>query len=133
MGRRPAPNQRKLKDECILIFIHLLEHLGFDVLITMRSVCFEVAMIAVALPVAVALDNGLVRVPWMGFSAWEVFRDTTPQQDPHHSLSESLIRETADAMVEGGFAEAGYTIVWYVKGAATLIQARQSLVNLTLT
>ena len=61
---------------------------------------------------ATGLDNGLVRVPWMGWSAWEVFRGTTPSQNPDHSLSESLIRATADALVDGGFAAAGYKIVW---------------------
>eukprot|EP00040_Diaphanoeca_grandis_P005484 m.33018 g.33018 ORF g.33018 m.33018 type:complete len:559 (-) comp16742_c0_seq1:85-1761(-) len=58
------------------------------------------------------LDNGLVRVPWMGWSAWQVFRATTPAEDPEHSLTEKLIRDTADALVDKGFAAAGYNIVW---------------------
>jgi hypothetical protein len=48
----------------------------------------------------------------MGWSAWEVFRATTPRQNPDHSLSETLIKQTADALVEGGFSDAGYKIVW---------------------
>ena len=58
------------------------------------------------------LDNGLVRVPWMGWSAWEVFGATTPAQNANYSLSDRLIRQTTDALVDGGFAEAGYRIVW---------------------
>jgi hypothetical protein len=61
---------------------------------------------------ALALDNGLARTPWMGWSAWEVFRATTVSQNPDRSLSEKLIHETADALVAGGFAAAGYKIVW---------------------
>jgi alpha-galactosidase len=41
-----------------------------------------------------------------------VFRATTPDQNLEHSLSDELIRQTADALVEGGFAAAGYKIVW---------------------
>ena len=48
----------------------------------------------------------------MGWSAWEVFRCTSCEQDPHNCLSDKLIRETTDAMVEGGYRDAGYTIVW---------------------
>ena len=48
----------------------------------------------------------------MGWSAWEVFRCTTCEQDPHNCLSESLIKATADAMVKQGFRDAGYKIVW---------------------
>ena len=59
-----------------------------------------------------ALDNGLVRTPWMGWSAWEVFRATTPAQSPSRSLGEKLIKATADALVDHGFAAAGYKVVW---------------------
>lgn len=49
----------------------------------------EMAVSLVLLLVAAVsgLDNGLVRVPWMGFSTWEVFRATTPAQNAQHSLS----------------------------------------------
>ena len=43
----------------------------------------------------------------MGWSAWEVFRCTTCEQDPDNCLSDKLIRETTDAMVSGGFRDAG--------------------------
>jgi hypothetical protein len=59
-----------------------------------------------------ALDNGIGQTPWMGWSAWEVFRCTTCEQDPENCLSEKLIKETTDAMVSFGFRDAGYTIVW---------------------
>ena len=48
----------------------------------------------------------------MGWSAWEVFRCTTCEQDPENCLSERLIQQTTDAMVSGGFRDAGYKIVW---------------------
>ena len=48
----------------------------------------------------------------MGWSAWEVFRCTTCEQDPENCLSERLIQHTTDAMVAGGFRDAGYKIVW---------------------
>ena len=48
----------------------------------------------------------------MGWSAWEVFRCTTCEQDPENCLSERLIQQTTDAMVAGGFRDAGYKIVW---------------------
>ena len=48
----------------------------------------------------------------MGWSAWEVFRCTTCEQDPENCLSDKLIRQTTDAMVQHGFRDAGYNIVW---------------------
>jgi hypothetical protein len=50
----------------------------------------EMAVVSLVLLLVAAvsgLDNGLVRVPWMGFSTWEVFRATTPAQNAQHSLS----------------------------------------------
>eukprot|EP01051_Picozoa_sp_SAG22_P011843 SAG22_NODE_1177_length_5246_cov_48.458908_2_plen_132_part_00 len=61
---------------------------------------------------AAGLGNGLGLTPWMGWSAWEVFRCTTCEQDPDNCLSEKLIKETTDAMVKYGFRDAGYKIVW---------------------
>ena len=78
--------------------------------------CFSTLLVIVlgslAPPPSLALDNGLARTPWMGWSAWEVFQATTPAQNANHSLSDRLVRETADALVDGGFAVAGYRIVW---------------------
>jgi hypothetical protein len=50
-----------------------------------------VAALAVWPSSVLALDNGLVRVPWMGWSAWEVFRDTSPEQDPKRYVAIALI------------------------------------------
>lgn len=61
---------------------------------------------------AQALDNGLVRTPWMGWSAWEVFRCTSCEQDPTRCVGEQLVMETADRLVADGFAAVGYRIVW---------------------
>ena len=46
-----------------------------------------------------ALDNGLARTPPMGWNSWNKF---------HCDVSEKLIKETADAMVETGMRDAGY-------------------------
>lgn len=48
----------------------------------MSMLAAGVAALAVWPSSVLALDNGLVKVPWMGWSAWEVFRDTSPEQDP---------------------------------------------------
>ena len=69
-------------------------------------------LLVYSLPFVLSLDNGLAQTPWMGWSAWEVFRCTTCEQDPDNCLSERLIKDTANAMVKGGFRDAGYTIVW---------------------
>lgn len=50
-----------------------------------------------------ALDNGLgIRRPAMGWSSWNHFRC---------EISDSLIRETADAIVSSGLRDAGYVYV----------------------
>eukprot|EP00038_Savillea_parva_P020142 m.30502 g.30502 ORF g.30502 m.30502 type:complete len:465 (-) comp4717_c0_seq1:3121-4515(-) len=51
----------------------------------------------------VALDNGLGRVPPMGWSSWNTFVDV--------AMNETVIRETADAIVTTGLKEAGYEYV----------------------
>ncbi|GGO22958.1 alpha-galactosidase [Microbispora rosea subsp. aerata] len=51
---------------------------------------------------AAALDNGLARTPQMGWNNWNTFGC---------NVSDSLIRQTADAMVASGMAAAGYTYV----------------------
>lgn len=45
------------------------------------------------------LDNGLGLVPPMGWNSWNKFAC---------KINESLIRDTADAIVEKGFLQAGY-------------------------
>jgi len=59
-----------------------------------------------------ALDNGLGLTPPMGFLTWERFRcnmDCTNQPDT--CISENLIKQMADAMVENGMKAAGYEYV----------------------
>jgi alpha-galactosidase len=51
---------------------------------------------------AQALENGLARTPQLGWNDWNSFGCT---------VSDSLIRQTADAMVSSGMAAAGYTYV----------------------
>ena len=46
-----------------------------------------------------SLNNGVGRTPAMGFSTWNTFGP---------DVSDSLIRETADAMASNGLLEAGY-------------------------
>jgi hypothetical protein len=49
-----------------------------------------------------ALDNGLARTPPMGWNSWNKFAC---------NVSESLIREAADALVSSGMKDAGYQYV----------------------
>ncbi|MEU6789113.1 ricin-type beta-trefoil lectin domain protein [Nonomuraea angiospora] len=51
---------------------------------------------------AAALDNGLARTPQMGWNDWNSFGC---------NVNDSLIRQSADAMVSSGMAAAGYTYV----------------------
>ena len=46
--------------------------------------------------------NGVAMTPPMGWSSWNLFRN---------KISEDLIKEIADAMVDSGLAEAGYQYV----------------------
>jgi alpha-galactosidase len=48
---------------------------------------------------ACALDNGVGLTPAMGFSTWNTFGG---------SVSDALLRETADAMASNGLLDAGY-------------------------
>jgi alpha-galactosidase len=68
-------------------------------------------LVAAALPVVVlatsstpaqALDNGLARTPQLGWNDWNTFGC---------EVSDSLLRQTADAMVSSGMAAAGYQYV----------------------
>ncbi|XP_015751375.1 PREDICTED: alpha-N-acetylgalactosaminidase-like [Acropora digitifera] len=61
---------------------------------------------------ASSLDNGLALTPPMGWMSWERFRCVTDcENDPRNCISERLYMEMADAMVYGGFREAGYQYV----------------------
>lgn len=77
-----------------------------------------VAMSMLALlapPLIQALDNGLAPTPPMGWNSWNKFQC---------NVSESLIKETADAIVRTGMKDAGYQYVviddcWQVSRDAT--------------
>ena len=49
-----------------------------------------------------AYGNGVAMTPPMGWSSWNLF---------HNKISEDLIKEIADAMVDSGLADAGYQYV----------------------
>lgn len=58
------------------------------------------------------LDNGLLLTPPMGWMAWERFRcNTDCVNDPKNCISERLIMEMADRLVEDGWVEFGYNYV----------------------
>ncbi|XP_037304604.2 alpha-N-acetylgalactosaminidase [Pungitius pungitius] len=59
-----------------------------------------------------ALDNGEMRVPPMGWLAWERFRcDLDCQHDPKNCISENLFIDMADRLFEDGWRELGYVYV----------------------
>ncbi|XP_037100645.1 alpha-N-acetylgalactosaminidase [Syngnathus acus] len=60
----------------------------------------------------VALDNGLMRTPPMGWLAWERFRcDLDCENDPKNCISENLFTDMADRLSEDGWRELGYVYV----------------------
>nr|XP_020478003.1 alpha-N-acetylgalactosaminidase-like [Monopterus albus] len=60
----------------------------------------------------VAMDNGLLKTPPMGWMAWERFRcDVDCHDDPENCISEDLFRDMADRLVEDGWRELGYEYV----------------------
>ncbi|XP_026495423.2 alpha-N-acetylgalactosaminidase [Vanessa tameamea] len=63
-------------------------------------------------PFNLALDNGLALTPPMGWLTWQRFRCITDcEKYPNECISETLIKRTADRMVDEGFLEAGYNYV----------------------
>ncbi|KAG9342760.1 hypothetical protein JZ751_015624 [Albula glossodonta] len=63
-------------------------------------------------PATLALDNGLMRTPPMGWLAWERFRcDIDCKNDPSNCISERLFRDMADRLAEDGWRELGYVYV----------------------
>uniref|UniRef100_A0A3Q3JUH5 Alpha-galactosidase n=2 Tax=Monopterus albus TaxID=43700 RepID=A0A3Q3JUH5_MONAL len=72
-----------------------------------------VLVLASALSVTtLALDNGLMRTPPMGWLAWERFRcDTDCEHDPKNCISENLFIDMADRLSEDGWKELGYVYV----------------------
>ncbi|KAM8726686.1 alpha-N-acetylgalactosaminidase-like isoform 1-T2 [Acanthopagrus schlegelii] len=59
-----------------------------------------------------ALDNGVMRTPPMGWLAWERFRcDIDCVNDPKNCISENLFIDMADRLAEDGWRELGYVYV----------------------
>ncbi|XP_039981656.1 alpha-N-acetylgalactosaminidase-like isoform X1 [Xiphias gladius] len=65
------------------------------------------------LPLSIlALDNGLMTTPPMGWLAWERFRcDIECEHDPKNCISENLFIDMADRLSEDGWRELGYVYV----------------------
>ncbi|XP_004700751.1 alpha-N-acetylgalactosaminidase [Echinops telfairi] len=56
-----------------------------------------------------ALDNGLLKTPPMGWLAWERFRcNINCQDDPQNCISEQLFMEMADRLAQDGWRDLGY-------------------------
>ncbi|XP_030201523.1 alpha-N-acetylgalactosaminidase [Gadus morhua] len=71
-----------------------------------------VAIFASALVLTLALDNGLMRTPPMGWLAWERYRcDIDCERDPKNCISENLFKDMADRLSEDGWRELGYVYV----------------------
>ncbi|XP_058047863.1 alpha-N-acetylgalactosaminidase [Ahaetulla prasina] len=61
---------------------------------------------------SLALENGLMRTPPMGWLAWERFRcNIDCKADPHNCISETLFMEMADRLAMDGWRELGYEYV----------------------
>ncbi|XP_007939977.1 alpha-N-acetylgalactosaminidase [Orycteropus afer afer] len=57
-----------------------------------------------------ALDNGLLLTPPMGWLAWERFRcNIDCEEDPKNCISEWLFMEMADRLAQDGWRDRGYT------------------------
>ncbi|XP_060633131.2 alpha-N-acetylgalactosaminidase [Anolis sagrei] len=64
------------------------------------------------IPLALALENGLMRTPPMGWLSWERFRcNTDCKSDPHNCISEKLFMDMADRLAMDGWRELGYVYV----------------------
>lgn len=83
--------------------------------VTMRRATPVLVLAAAALamlPAAWGLDNGVGRTPMMGWMAWIRFRcNIACDADPDNCISERLVKSMADAMVTGGYRDAGYEYV----------------------
>ena len=77
-----------------------------------------------------ALDNGVAKTPPQGWMTWQRYRcNTNCTADPKNCISEALIKETAEAMVSGGYKDAGYEYVsldacWNIPGSSDADPAR---------
>ncbi|XP_044310734.1 alpha-N-acetylgalactosaminidase isoform X1 [Varanus komodoensis] len=61
---------------------------------------------------SLALENGLMRTPPMGWLSWERFRcNVDCKTDPHNCISEKLFKDMADRLATDGWRELGYVYV----------------------
>ncbi|XP_078109722.1 alpha-N-acetylgalactosaminidase-like [Sander vitreus] len=69
-------------------------------------------MLLAMISLTVALDNGLLKTPPMGWMAWERFRcNVDCKDDPENCIGEDLFRDMADRLAEDGWKELGYEYV----------------------
>ncbi|XP_058164831.1 alpha-N-acetylgalactosaminidase isoform X2 [Dasypus novemcinctus] len=72
----------------------------------------ETASLLLLVAQVLALENGLLRTPPMGWLAWERFRcNINCDEDPKNCISERLFMEMADRLAEDGWRELGYVYV----------------------
>ncbi|XP_061562891.1 alpha-N-acetylgalactosaminidase [Cololabis saira] len=72
----------------------------------------ELVLASVLSVTTLALDNGLMRTPPMGWLAWERYRcDIDCENDPKNCISENLFTDMADRLSEDGWRELGYVYV----------------------
>jgi alpha-galactosidase len=67
-----------------------------------KKTSFLVATLSVAINYVSALENGLGRVPQMGWNTWNKFAC---------GIDEKLIMQSADQIVEYGLDKLGYTYI----------------------
>jgi alpha-galactosidase len=72
------------------------------VVLLVSALLMAIAAAVLPAPAARALDNGVARVPPMGWNSWNSFGC---------NINETLIRQMADALVASGMRDAGYRYV----------------------
>ena len=96
-----------LMDQCIQ-FVSSPEKNARSSCLALSNMLFEVHVLVLllsSLPLAFSEDNGLARLPPMGWSSWNA------QHSGQISLNEATIRRQADALVSSGLAAAGYRYI----------------------
>ena len=74
--------------------------------------CLLLVVAALRLQLCSSLQNNTTRTPPMGMLNWGTFRcNVDCDKDPETCVSEKNIKAQVDAMVAGGFVQAGYVYV----------------------
>ncbi|KAH7719936.1 Melibiase family protein [Aphelenchoides avenae] len=77
----------------------------------MEFICSVILLLNVLLAVR-GLDNGLARLPPMGWMSWSKFYcEIDCDRHPHSCINEQLYKDMANRMAEDGYREAGYEYV----------------------